>query len=334
MNLQDKTLLITGITGFIGSRAAELAQARGIKVRGLVRSPDRATALKDQGIEVVIGDITDPTAAAAACQGVDLVLHTAAMVQIDGDPEAFRRVNQQGALTMAQAAKQQGVQAFVHLSSVMVYGFDYPAYATESAPLRGENNPYCQTKIDSEREVLKLSQPPGAGLPGFGVIVIRPGDVYGPNSGAWVVEPLSYMRRKEFALPKLGKGCLNHVYVDNLIDAIFLTLEQEAYGEVFNITDGQQTSCKDYFTKLAAVAGLPAPILLPTFLAKFLLQQRIKKQQKQGVPIDLPSDSINWMSRPHPYSIQKAQAQLGYQPQVSLEQGMEQIRLWLQSHPV
>jgi nucleoside-diphosphate-sugar epimerase len=329
MNLQDKTLLITGITGFIGSRAAELAQARGLKVRGLVRSPDRATALKDRGIEVVIGDITDPTAAAAACQGVDLVLHTAAIVQIDGDPDAFRRTNQQGAVTMAQAAKQQGVKAFVHVSSVMVYGFDYPAYATETAALRGENNPYCQTKIDSERELLQLNQPPE-----FGVIVIRPGDVYGPNSGAWVVEPLTYMRRKEFALPKLGKGCLNHVYVDNLVDAIFLAFEQEAYGEIFNITDGQNTTCKDYFTRLAAVANLPAPILLPTFLAKFLLKQRIKKQQKNGEPIDLPLDSINWMSRPYPYSIQKAQTQLGYQPQVSLEQGMEQIRQWLQSHSV
>ncbi len=329
MNLQDKTLLITGITGFIGSRAAELAQARGLKVRGLVRSPDRANALKDRGIEVVIGDITDPTVAATACQCVDLVLHTAAMVQIDGDPAAFDRVNRQGALIMAQAAKQQGVKAFVHLSSVMVYGFDYPAYATETAPLRGENNPYCQTKIDSEQAVLQLNQPPE-----FGVIVMRPGDVYGPNSGAWVIEPLTYMRRKEFALPKLGKGCLNHVYVDNLVNAIFLALEQEAYGEAFNITDGQNTSCKDYFTQLAKAANLPAPILLPTFLAKFLLKQRIKKQQKNGEPIDLPPDSINWMSRPHPYSIRKAQTQLGYQPQVNLEQGMEQIRRWLQARSV
>ncbi|WNZ21707.1 NAD-dependent epimerase/dehydratase family protein [Leptolyngbya sp. NK1-12] len=326
MNLQDKTLLITGITGFIGARAAELALQRGMKVQGLARSAEKAAPLKDRGVKIVVGDITDPAAAATACQGVDLVLHTAAIVRIDGDPDAFRQVNLQGAVNMAQAAKQQGVKAFVHLSSVMVYGFNYPPYATESSPLRGENNPYCQTKIDSERELLKLNQPPE-----FGVIIIRPGDVYGPNSGAWVVEPLSYMHRKEFALPRLGKGRINHVYVDNLIDAIFLAIEQEAYGEVFNITDGQDTSCKDYFTKLAAIANAPPPIVLPTFLVKFLLNQRIKKQQQNGEPIDLPPDSINWMSRPYLYSIEKARTQLGYQPKILLNQGLEQVKLWLQT---
>jgi nucleoside-diphosphate-sugar epimerase len=326
MNLHDKKLLITGITGLVGSRAAEMAIAQGMKVRGLARSPAKAAAIAAQGVEIVEGDITDLTAATAACEGMDIVLHTAAFVKIDGDPETFRRVNHQGSENMAIAARQQGVQAFVHLSSVMVYGFDYPKNATETSPLRGENNHYCQTKISGEAAVLKLNHPPA-----FGVIVLRPGDIYGPNSTAWVTQPLDYMRRKEFALPRWGNGRMNHVYVDNLIDAVFLALEQEAYGEVFNITDGQDTTCKDYFTKIAAMVGAPLPVCLPTFLVKSLLQQRIKDQQKKGVPIDLVPDSISWMNRPHPYSIAKAQQQLGYQPKVPLAEGLQRVETWLKT---
>jgi len=147
MNFQDKTLLITGIGGFIGLRAAEIALSRGMKVRGLQRSPEKAKAAQKLGAEVIVGSITDPAAAAKACQGVDIVLHTAANAEAGGAMEEFREVNVGGTINMAKAAKDAGVKAFVHLSSVMVYGFNYPKYVTEEGPLCGENNPYCQTKI-------------------------------------------------------------------------------------------------------------------------------------------------------------------------------------------
>jgi nucleoside-diphosphate-sugar epimerase len=326
MNLQSKKLLITGITGFIGSRLAELAIARGMQVRGLARSPQKAQPLKDRGIEIIVGDITDPGAAIAACEGMDIVLHTAALVKMDGDPADFYAVNRQGSLNMATAAKQQGVQTFVHLSTTLVYGFNYPKFATESSPKRGENNHYCQTKIDSEADLLALNHPPE-----FGIILIRPGDVYGANSDAWVVKPVKYMHRKEFVLPRLGNAYINHVYIDNLADAIFLAMEQQPYGEAFNITDGVSTTCKDYFTRLATIANAPPPVLLPTFVVQSLLRLRIEDQKKKGLPIDFPPDSIHWLDRPHPYSIAKAQQQLGYQPKVSLEEGLQRVKQWLQT---
>ncbi len=76
MNIQNKTLLITGISGFIGLRSAELALAQGIKVRGLQRSADKAEKAQNLGAEVIVGSVTDPTIAYKACQGVDIVLHT------------------------------------------------------------------------------------------------------------------------------------------------------------------------------------------------------------------------------------------------------------------
>lgn len=327
MNLKNKTLLITGIGGFIGSRFAEVALKRGMKVRGLQRSQDKANKAKKMGAEVIVGSVSDPAAAKQACQGVDIVLHTAAVVKEGGSPKYFQEINVGGTVNMATAAKNAGVKTFIHLSSVMVYGFNYPDRVTEEGPLCGENNLYCQTKIDSEKELLKMNAPPN-----FGIIIIRPGDVYGPGSTTWILRPLQLMHQRLFILADGGRGTINHVYVDNLIEAIFLAVEKEAYGEAFNITDGRETSCKEYFTRLAEIGNLPAPFSLPSGVLKFMARLRCLSQSLLSQTPDTLPESVNWLTRPHAYSIAKARSQLGYQPKINLEEGMQRTREWLQKN--
>jgi nucleoside-diphosphate-sugar epimerase len=324
MNIEDKTLLITGIGGFIGLRATELAIANNMHVRGLQHSPGKAKLAQDLGAEVVIGSITDPIAAKEACQGVDIVLHTAALVKEGGALEEFREVNVGGTLNMANAAKNAGAKIFIHTSSVMVYGFNYPNKVTEEGPFSGDNNPYCQTKIEAEKELLKLNSPD------FGVIIIRPADVYGPGSHSWVIRPLSLMHQRKFFLANGGSGVMNHVYIDNLIDAIFLAIEKEAYGEAFNITDGQETTWKEYATRLAKAANLPKPFSLPASVVKFLIRLQCLQQKTLGQEVDILPESIDFLTRRYAYSIEKAKNQLGYTPNISLDQGMEYVREWLQ----
>lgn len=325
MNLQDKTLLITGIDEFIGLRAAELAIAQGMKVRGLQSSTDENQTARNLGVEMMIGNITDATTAQKACQGVDIVLHTEQIAQEAGSIKDFRTVNVGGTVNMAKAAKKAGVKTFVHLSSVMVYGFNYLDGITESGPLSGENNPYCQTKIEAETELLPLNSPPD-----FGVIIIRAGDVYGPGSTSWVVRPILMMRQKLFAYANDGKGVINHVYIDNLIDAIFLAIEKETYGEIFNITDGQNTSWKEYFMRLAAMEGLSAPMSLPKDEMKLFLKLRAQGQKLFRKKADILPESVDFMSRPHAYSIAKAQNLLDYKPKIDLEDGLQLTKSWMQ----
>jgi nucleoside-diphosphate-sugar epimerase len=325
MNLSEQTLLISGIGGFIGLRAAELAIAQGMNVRGLQHSEAKAKKAQKLGAEVTIGSITDPIAAKKACQGVDIVLHTASIVKESGSLDDFRVVNVGGTVNMARTAKNAGVKTFVHLSSVMVYGFNYPDGVTEEGPLRGENNAYCQTKIEGEKELLKLNSSE------FSIIIIRPGDVYGPGSIPWIVRPLLLMRKRLFMLANDGRGVMNHVYIDNLIDAIFLAVEKEVYGEVINITDGQETSWKEYFMYLAALEGVPAPFSLPADLLKLLIRLRCLGQTVLGEEVDTRPDSVNFVLRPHAYSIAKAQRLLGYEPKINLKEGMRLTQEWLQT---
>ncbi|MGQ4647805.1 NAD-dependent epimerase/dehydratase family protein [Lyngbya aestuarii] len=320
MDINDKTLLITGIGNYVGLRAAEIALERGIKVKGLEPLPEAAKKAEALGIEVVVGSTSDAAQLDQVCQNIDIVFHTESMVDPAGPIEPFRRVNVDGAINAVKAAKQAGVKTFLHLSTVMVYGFKFPDQITEDGPLRGEKNPLCQTKIESEQEVLKFNAPPD-----FGVIIIRPGDIYGPGASSWILEPLQLMRQKVFALANGGKGIINHVYIDNLIDGVFLAAEQERYGEAFNITDGGKTTWKQFFYRLAEIAGEPQPASMPAMALK-------TAAKLQGKQLGIFPESIDFVTRCHTYSIEKARRVLGYQPKILLDEGMAKTATWLRKN--
>jgi nucleoside-diphosphate-sugar epimerase len=322
MKLEGACLAVTGVGGFIGARLAQRAAARGMRVRGLEQSPDAADRARRMGVDVVTGDVCDAAAAAAACKGADLVVHTAAVVREDGPRDLYQRVNVGGSECMALAARAAGARRFVQLSSVMVYGFDFPDGVTEDGPLRGENNPYCETKIESERLVAGLARP------GFDVTVIRPGDVYGPGSVPWVVRPFAMMRAGLFVLPSGGRGIVNHVYVDDLVDAILLAAERDASG-TFTVCDGVATTCLDFFTPIAQAAGrpklrtAPAPLLRATFRAVRAAAALVGRESPAA-----PS-TVDFLLRPHAYSNAKACRELGFSPAVDLAEGMRRVREWL-----
>ncbi|WP_017652347.1 NAD-dependent epimerase/dehydratase family protein [Fortiea contorta] len=324
MNLENKTVLITGIEEFIGLRTAELALAQGMKVRGLQTTKVTDKQVQNLGVEVIFGSINDYAIAQKACQGVDLVIHTAQLAQEAGALNDFRQINVDGAINIAKAAKSAGVKTFVHLSSVLVYGFNYPANVTESQSLSSENNPYCQTKIEAEAALLQLNNSPD-----FNVIIIRAGDVYGPGSIPWIVRPVHFMQQKLFACANDSPGIINHVYVDNLIDAMFLAAEKANAGEIFNITDGQETFGKDYFHRLAEISGSPAPLSLGKDEIKLFLKLRVQGQKLFRKKADILPESVDFMTRPHAYSINKAQTLLNYAPKINLEEGLRRTQEWL-----
>lgn len=320
MDLKDKTFVITGIGDFVGLRAAEMAIERGMKVRGLESCPEKASKAEKLGAEVIVGSINDKQALKKACQGGDIVFHTISVLEPSGSMELFRSVNVDGTIRTAQVAQSMGVKSFVHLSTVMVYGFRFPKNVTESGSLRGENNPCCQTKIESETEILKFNNPND-----FGVIIIRAGDVYGPEGDVWVTRPLKFMRQKNFVLADGGRGIISYVYLDNLIDAVFLAVEKEAYGEAFNITDGHQITWKEYCARLAEIVGMPKPALsMPAMLLKTAIRS-------QGKNFDILPESVDFITRPHAYSIEKARSYLGYEPKILLDEGMALTAKWLQN---
>lgn len=325
MELAGQRLAVTGAGGYIGLRLVTRARALGLEVRGLEASPAAAERARAAGAEVIVGDVGDPGPVAALCAGAAAVVHTAAIVAGGGDLAKFRAVNVEGTRAALAAAAAAGAKRFVHLSSVMVYGYSYPPFVDETGPQREEGNAYCTTKIESERLAFAAHRPGG-----MEVVILRPGDVYGPGSPAWVVGPIEAMRKRVFALPDGGKGVVNHLHVDNLVDAIFLALTREGVGgEAYNLTDGQATTWRDFYGRIATLIGKKRVPSLPTATLVELARKAEEAARARGEEPEPLVDRIMLLTRPHAVSIEKAKKRLGYAPRIGLEEGMAQIAAWL-----
>lgn len=315
---------ITGIGGFIGLALAQRLAQQGYHVSGIDCDPRAVARARAAGVEAELGDTNADAALRAQLRAASLVVHTAAIVREHGPLEQFRHVNVEGSRNVAELARAAGAHTFVQLSSVMVYGFQYPPDVDEEGPLRGEQNPYCQTKIESERAVLALAQPGS-----FGVIVIRPGDVYGPGSVPWIARPLAMLKKRRLLLPGAGLGKINHVFIDNLIDGILLAVAARAHGQIFNLTDGVATSYRSYFGQLAQLAKLPGPIVVPTPVLTLLARAMTRLRALGLTEDEVSSDTVRTLLRPHAYSVAKAKRVLGYAPRVDLDHGLSLTRPYI-----
>lgn len=312
--MTPKHLAITGVGGFIGLRLLARARGLGIDVSGLEVSPLAAEKARARGATVVVGDVADDAAVRRAVEGADCVIHTAAVVSEGGPRALFERVNVLGTATVADEARRAGARRLVHFSSVMVHGFSYPDGVREDAPLRGGGNPYAETKIDAERVVSRYASDR------LGVTIVRPGDVYGEGS-VWVDRPVTLMKRGLFALPDGGSGLMNHVHVENLVDAVFLMIERDAAGP-FHVTDGVRTDNATYFGALARTAGLPPPRTLPRALLGPAFTAIEKVSLGLGKEPPARAEALRYLLRPGTYAIEKAKAELGYVPRIGLDAGM------------
>lgn len=316
MELQNKNLLITGIGNFVGLRAAEMALDRGIKVRGLEPNPEKAKTARELGIPVTIGSTTELETARQVCQGMDIVFHTESIIDPSEASERMRTVNVFGTTNLLKAACAANVKTFLLLSSIIVYGFNCGDRVTEEESVSSSQNPLCQTIIEAEQATLKYNNP------NFGVIIVRGGDIYGPGAETWILQPLQLMQKKFFALANGDRGKIDLVYIDNLIDGVFLAAQKESYGQIFNITDGSQTSVRQFYSWLARLANEPEPISAPTFVLK-------AAAKTAGKQLGISPEAIDFMNRSHTCSIEKASRVLGYQPRIDLNEGMARTSAWL-----
>jgi nucleoside-diphosphate-sugar epimerase len=260
-----KQVLITGATGFIGGRLAEVACGRGIPTVGLVRVWSRAARLARLHVRMVGGDILNPDSLREAMKGCDVVFHCAVDNRIGG--RAHRRTSARGTANVLQAALETGVKRVVHLSSTAVHSYNPGLDAvTEEGAYRYSGDPYCDGKIDSEKVALHYWHKHG--LP---VTVLRPTIVYGPF-GFLPVYTANLIRERRMVLVDGGTGICNSLYVDNLVEAMLRAAEhQGAVGEVFHISDARPISWKEFIEAHARALGdsyLPLPEMSTQEIAK------------------------------------------------------------------
>jgi nucleoside-diphosphate-sugar epimerase len=315
---EGRRAAVTGAGGFIGEAICRRLVAEGAEVRGLDIDP-AAGRIGAAGAAFVQADVAEPETIREALEGTDLVVHTAALVHEWGSMADFVRVNVAGTANVIDGAAAAGAARIVHISSVVVYGYDDVSEQDETAFRRAYGIPYIDTKSASDR--LACSR---------GAIVVRPGDVYGPGSVPWTLRPAAMARAGQLGVPLPGDGVMLPLYLDDLADAVVLALERGEPGHPYAVwDDSTRITFEEHFNRLAQAVGgrearrLPRPLLE---LAGLALERLARLRRK---PPAFTARSVTFIDRRGTVSAGKARAELGWGPRVSYEEGMRRAIEWL-----
>jgi len=247
--------VVTGATGLLGSYIVEQLRSQGETVRALVRPSSKSDWLREQGVELVTGNLADSASLGRAFAGATTVYHSAARVGDWGPWRLFQEEIIDGTAKVLDAAKKAGVNRVLYVSSVSVYG--YPKLkpgevVTEDRPL-GENrfwfwDRYCRSKIEAE-EIART----------FGSLVttVRPSSLYGLRDRGLVVRMLRAFRARWGAYVTDANQELNILHAGDAANgAILAAASPQAAGRIYNLGSEGGISQRDFFRLITDALGV------------------------------------------------------------------------------
>jgi nucleoside-diphosphate-sugar epimerase len=322
------TALVTGVTGFTGGHLARHLGQRGVRVRGLVREKSlgkpEVGALRDAGVEIAAGDLTDASAVAAACTGVDVVYHIAATYREAGQPDrAYRAINVEGVRVVIAGARAAGARRVVHCSTGGVHGHVTHPPANEDAPFN-PGDVYQETKLDGER----LARAEGQ-TGGLEVVIARPIGIYGPGDLRFLKMFRGISRRR---FPVLGSGEVFYhlTYIDDLCEGFRLCAEVPgAAGRTYILGGPRYTTLNQLVEMIATelhVAPLPVHFpVWPVWLAGAACEAICVPLR---VPPPLYRRRVDFYTKSRAFDITRARTELGFAPAVDLPEGIRRTIAW------
>ncbi|MFG3116915.1 GDP-mannose 4,6-dehydratase [Streptomyces sp. NPDC048197] len=313
-----RRVLVTGAEGFIGSTLVDLLVEAGAEVRAFVHykpyaeKGNLASYLRPGGpVEMVAGDVRDAGRVADAVAGCDTVFHLAALIGIPysyDSPGAYVQTNVVGTENVAEACRRHAVRRLVHTSTSEVYGTARTAPIAEDHPLQPQS-PYSASKIGAD--MTALSNWHAFELP---VTVVRPFNTYGPRQSARAVIP-TILAQLHAGAREIKLGSLtptrDFTYVTDTA-AGFLALAgcDRALGQVVNLGTGREIAIGALAEALIAASGRDAEVVVDP-----------ARLRPSGSEVErLLSDN----SRAREWS--------GWQPEVSLEEGLKRTSAWVAEH--
>jgi len=325
------TTLITGASGFLGGRLAQMLAVAGddevIVIARRTSDLSHINGLRDR-IRILRGDLGDPQSLREAVRGVTRIIHCAACSTDWAAWETYYAANVTGTQNLIDVALQcPTLERFVHVSTTDVYG--YPAVpCDETAPTRDAGLPYNQTKRLGEQAVWDAYR--DYGLP---VTILRPATIYGPRGKDFTVEIATLLRQRLMATIDHGRAPGGFAYVDNVADAILAaSVHPETIGQAFNIADGTGADWAAYLGRFSAALGTKLPWInlslpLATMLARgFEVPWRLLRLG--GRPL-LTRHAVLLLALNQEFPTAKAKAVFGFAPKVSLEEGILRSVAWL-----
>ncbi|MBI2191692.1 MAG: NAD-dependent epimerase/dehydratase family protein [Planctomycetes bacterium] len=324
-------ILVTGGGGFLGAAIVGRLKERGAEVRSFSRGEHAELAAL--GVEHRRGDLADPAAVATAAEGCELVYHVAGKPGIWGPYADYYRANVLGTQNVLEACRQQRIHRLVYTSSpsVIFDGRDQEN-ADESVPYpKRFAAAYPQTKAMAEKMVLEANGTEMA------TVALRPHLIWGPGDNQLV--PRILARAKAGRLWRIGTApCrVDSTYIDNAADAHLLAGDRLSpgspiAGKAYFISQGQPMPLWDLVNGILRAAGLP-PVTrtLPrsaAYAAGWLSEVVYRSLPLTGEP-PMTRFLARELSTAHWFDIRAARRDLGYEPRISIEEGLRRLEAWL-----
>jgi dihydroflavonol-4-reductase len=313
--------LVTGATGFLGSRVARLLCGRGERVRVLVRTSSDRRRIADLPVEVVIGDVTDRKSVEEAMSGAARVYHVAAHYELGPeDPALMERINVGGTRAVLEVAAARSIRA-VHVSSVTALGPTGPAPEGE-AHWRVHGPPrsvYEDTKRRAHEVARRIA---AAGAP---LRIALPVTIYGPDDPSVIGHFHRFFVRGFVPLAALPDMMISFVHVDDCAEGLERVLERGKDGEEY-ILSAQVLSFRQWHASLASACGRAAPRgYLPGWAVRRFAPLAARLAPLAGVSAGFVREAVAMSGTVHwAFSGDKASRELGFAPR-SLDAGLRQV---------
>ena len=321
-------VLVTGATGFTGGHLAQTLAARGDEVRALVRPSSRArfesSRLPRKGVIAVDGDLLDAAAVQRAADGVDVVYHIAATYREAGQPEsAYRAINVDGTRHVLAAAKAGGARRLVHCSTGGVHGHIANPPANEDAPFN-PGDIYQETKLEAEQAAREFGN-----RTGFDVVVARPIGIYGPGDTRFL-RMFRGLARRRFPMIGSGRVFYHLTFIDDLVEGFRLCgTMPAAKGRTYLLAGPRYTTLEQLVAMVAKELQVPTPrVHWPVwpFWTAGLLCEMVCVPLRIEPPIF--RRRVDFYTKSRAFDTTRAQQELGFSPQVDLEEGIKFTADW------
>lgn len=316
-------IFITGASGFVGGHVAEALSAAGHQVSALSRSEKSAATVRGYGARPVQGDLD--TVGPAQLAGAEVVIHCAAYAEEWGTREQFEQANVEGTRRVLQAARAAGVRRFLFIGTEAAL-FDGHALVgvDETAPYPARQRfLYSETKAAAERLVL------AANGPAMATLSLRPRFVWGPRDTSVLPAVARMAKAGSFSWIDGGRALTSTTHVSNLVHAVTLALTRGESGRAYFIADDGERTMREFLTALLHAVGVQLPARsAPGWLARPLaavIEGTYRLLGLRGTP-PMTRFAVSMMSRTVTVRTDRARAELGYAPVISVEEGLRQLR--------